>query len=66
MGDRPQAGDLYIVVDEMPSGRTWGHPFTVNPDTWLVKVPPCNPNIGDCWDCPHDPCCFCQLEATDE
>ena len=40
MSDRPRAGDIYVVVDEMPSGGTWGHPLTVNPDTWLVKVEP--------------------------
>ena len=40
MSGRPQAGDLYVVVDEMPSGGTWGHPFSLDPDTWLVKVEP--------------------------
>jgi len=40
MSERPKAGDLYVAVDEMPSDGVWGHPFTLNPDTWLVPVEP--------------------------
>ena len=59
----PQTGDLYIVVDEMPSGGTWGHPFIVNPDTWLVKVEPDYEAMRRAWDVISP--CYCGPEYTD-
>ena len=36
-----KVGKVFIVVGEMPKDGVWGHPFSVDPDTWLVPVEPC-------------------------